>query len=93
MLDWLLGLINVRQQELYKENTRLRQQLDINRQTKRQLIRMVKQQARCIRDIDYQYHRLNTLDPTTKALGGTIGHARKVSHDALVRIDTIEEKL
>ena len=54
---------------------------------------MVKQQARCIRDIDYQYHRLNTLDPTTKALGSTIGHARKVSHEALVRIDTVEEKL
>lgn len=93
MLDWLLGLINSRQQELYKENMRLRQELSNNRQTKRQLIRMVKQQARCIRDIDYQYHRLDTLDPTTKTLGSTIGHARKVSHDALVRIDTIEEKL
>lgn len=93
MLDWLLGLINSRQQELYKENARLRQELSNNRQTKRQLIRMVKQQARCIRDIDYQYHRLDTLDPTTKTLGSTIGHARKVSHDALVRIDTIEEKL
>lgn len=93
MLDWLLGLINSRQQELYKENTRLRQELSNNRQTKRQLIRMVKQQARCIRVIDYQYHCLNTLDPTTKALGSTIGHARKVSHDALVRLDTIEKKL
>ena len=93
MLDWLLGLINSRQQELYKENARLRQELSNNRQTKRQLIRMVKQQARCIRDIDYQYHRLNASDPTTKALGSTIGHARKVSHYALVRIDTVEEKL